>query len=349
MKIFLLYSNCILTKGHKYCVINDIQMSKSYRFDMKVWNILTAENIKFDSEKHLKFKELINFLLENQLGFFTDSPESFPPLKNIWSSPSVISNSIFHLNPHTVQYFNSFLLQIDNLGCRYLEIRIDDISSTQFKKCLGYLDNVSLNSILFYLDFKTYSSLEQNEKDYFELTTIVKAIVHSSPKTDLDLSRKALFFVETNIKSKKSCGIISERLFVINIKNYFESKSHNSCLNRKISIDGDGEIKNCPSMKESFGNIKDTTLAEAIEKPNFKKYWDINKDKIHVCKDCEFRYICTDCRAYVEDPEDILSKPLKCGYNPYIGEWSEWSTNPLKQKAIDFYGMREMIKETKQK
>ena len=111
----------------------------------------------------------------------------------------------------------------------------------------------------------------------------------------------------------------------------------------KVSVDQNGNIKNCPSMKETFGNIKDTTLSEAIEKPGFKKYWDINKDKIHVCKDCEFRYICTDCRAYVEDPEDILSKPLKCGYNPYTGEWSEWSTNPLKQKAIDFYGMRDLV------
>lgn len=36
---------------------------------------------------------------------------------------------------------------------------------------------------------------------------------------------------------------------------------------------------------------------------------------------------------------DILSKPLKCGYNPYTGEWSDWSTNPLKQKAIEFYGI----------
>ena len=100
-------------------------------------------------------------------------------------------------------------------------------------------------------------------------------------------------------------------------------------------------------MSQSFGNIKDTTLAEALEKPDFKKYWNINKDKIHVCKDCEFRYICTDCRAYVEDPEDILSKPLKCGYNPYTGEWSEWSTNPLKQKAIEHYGMQDLLAETK--
>jgi len=38
-----------------------------------------------------------------------------------------------------------------------------------------------------------------------------------------------------------------------------------------------------------------------------------------------------------------LSKPLKCGYSPYTNEWEEWSTNPLKQKAIDFYDMREII------
>jgi len=51
-----------------------------------------------------------------------------------------------------------------------------------------------------------------------------------------------------------------------------------------------------------------------------------------------------DCRAYIEDPEDINSKSLKCGYNPYTGEWSEWSTNPLKQKAIEHYGRKEIIK-----
>ena len=71
----------------------------------------------------------------------------------------------------------------------------------------------------------------------------------------------------------------------------------------------------------------------------------IQKDQIAVCKDCEFRYICTDCRAYKEDPEDDYSKPLKCGYDPYTGVWSEWSTNPLKQKAIQYYGMEEIIKQ----
>jgi hypothetical protein len=87
----------------------------------------------------------------------------------------------------------------------------------------------------------------------------------------------------------------------------------------------------------------------------------VGRDRqINICKDCEFRHhrvlgtsICTDCRAYVENPDacpdllgDILSKPLKClsrelggGYNPYTCEWEDWSTNPLKEKAIKHYEM----------
>ncbi|NIG32274.1 grasp-with-spasm system SPASM domain peptide maturase, partial [Enterobacter sp. Ap-916] len=41
----------------------------------------------------------------------------------------------------------------------------------------------------------------------------------------------------------------------------------------------------------------------------------------------------------VNKEELDTSKPLKCGYNPYTGEWEEWSINPLKQKAIKYYGM----------
>jgi len=87
-----------------------------------------------------------------------------------------------------------------------------------------------------------------------------------------------------------------------------------------------------------------TSLAAALSLPDFKKYWQIRKDQIEVCKDCEFRHICTDCRAYTETPDNVYAKPLKCGDDPYNNQWSEWSTNPLKQKAIAFYGLQELIK-----
>jgi SPASM domain peptide maturase of grasp-with-spasm system len=155
--------------------------------------------------------------------------------------------------------------------------------------------------------------------------------------------------VKDSISREICCGVIASHYFITHLQAISESLHHNSCLNRKIAIDIDGNIKNCPSMSQSFGNIRDTTLREALDHPDFKKYWNITKDQIAVCKDCEFRYICTDCRAYLENPEDQYSKPLKCGYNPYTCEWEEWSTNPLKQKAIDYYGMRDVLPEFKLK
>ena len=78
-------------------------------------------------------------------------------------------------------------------------------------------------------------------------------------------------------------------------------------------------------------------MADVINNPNFIKRWRINKDQIEVCKNCEFRYICMDCRVYLEQPSNIYSKPLKCGYDPYSATWQEYSTNPLKEEAILFY------------
>jgi len=40
-----------------------------------------------------------------------------------------------------------------------------------------------------------------------------------------------------------------------------------------------------------------------------------------VCKDCEFRYVCTDCRAYRADAEDLYSKRARCSYDPYTATW----------------------------
>lgn len=41
-----------------------------------------------------------------------------------------------------------------------------------------------------------------------------------------------------------------------------------------------------------------------------------------VCKDCEFRSICSDCRIYTENNGNEYSKPINCTYNPYISKWS---------------------------
>ena len=58
-----------------------------------------------------------------------------------------------------------------------------------------------------------------------------------------------------------------------------------------------------------------------MKEDGFKSLWGIKKENIDVCKDCEFRHLCTDCRAIIMEPENIFSQPAKCNYNPYLAKW----------------------------
>jgi SPASM domain peptide maturase of grasp-with-spasm system len=106
------------------------------------------------------------------------------------------------------------------------------------------------------------------------------------------------------------------------VQGFMENKLFNSCLNRKISIDENGHIGNCPSMKKKYGNIAEHSLTQVARRNDFKKVWNLNKDMIDTCRDCEFRYICSDCRAYTRDG-NLYAKPVKCGYDPYTGTWND--------------------------
>lgn len=247
--------------------------------------------------------------------------------------------------------FNALIPQFEVLKCSYIQLRFYKSISIAYIKSIAETlkkEKSRVVSIDFIIPYYESFNLEEVNDILSENNRIHSIILFNSPhdKSYEPLRQKMgyVMLVKRNIINEKHCGIINEEYFYSNIKLFSESQHHNTCLNKKLSIDKVGNIKNCPSMPVSFGNIKDTTLEEALNQGDFKKYWNITKDEIVVCKDCEFRHICTDCRAYIEDQDNINSKPLKCGYDPYTNEWSEWSTNPLKQKGIDYYSMRELIK-----
>lgn len=69
-------------------------------------------------------------------------------------------------------------------------------------------------------------------------------------------------------------------------------------------------------MTSQIGHISDvaTIKIENLE----TEYGHIKKDDIEICKDCEFRYICTDCRVQVDHK---YARPNTCIYNPYTNLW----------------------------
>ena len=345
---FVLFANCIPVRGSKISIICDLQ-NHSY---VEIPNLL-CEILTVNREEQLTIPELkeryhheedegidlfFDYLVEKGLGFYASKRKNFPNLQMDWKYPGQISNAIIEVNHTLLPLLERISKELTNFNCFGLELRIvTPLSKTQLEQVFKAFDHSSVKFILLI----TPDNDKLHHEDYEYLLEgyprCANIIVHSSKNSE-NTTRK-IIYLEANLTDRKNCGLINKNSFVINIKSFSEATNHNSCLNRKVAIDQEGNIRNCPSMPTSFGNIKETTLAEALEKPGFKKYWDITKDKILVCQDCQFRYICTDCRAYVEKPENDLSKPLKCGYNPYTGEWAKWTTNPLKNEAREYYGL----------
>ncbi|MCC7050253.1 MAG: grasp-with-spasm system SPASM domain peptide maturase [Bacteroidia bacterium] len=359
-KYFKVYACCKLVKGIKRSGICDIQRRHFDTIPNSLYNLLQKNKyfsyrkliLKYGSENSNTINEFFNWLEKKEYGFWCNSIEevkSFPDINNDWEIPFRISNVIIDIKEEKDIVYEKILNELIAMGVPYIQLRAHMEKPLVFYEQLLQMCNQTrikaIDIVTPYLQGGI--NIRTIREMCYKFLRIHSIVFYNSPEnsiTDIMDGLTKIHLIKQKMILNINCGNISSNYFAINKELFTESQHHNTCLNRKISIDVDGNIKNCPSMKESFGNIKDTTLEEALNKKGFKKYWNIKKDDIAVCKDCEFRHICTDCRAYLENPNDKYSKPLKCGYDPYTATWSEWSTNPLKQKAIEHYGMQELVK-----
>jgi SPASM domain peptide maturase of grasp-with-spasm system len=362
-KYFKLFSNCIIVKGQNRATICDLQRNKFVFIPNSLTNLFDSNDILdlkkltslLDEESLPILQEYIDLLNEHEFIFECSKNEAklFLKLSLEFDYPSKISNAVIDFDKNSkhdfIKILNHFLIPTN---CRHIQFRFyDEIDFDLLKKIILEINNSFIKSVEIIVK---YSLLISNDflSEWVSKNKKIKSItIHSATQTRIikneDYGFGIIVEVKQEITNKTHCGVIHHNYFNTMIESFTESQHHNSCLNRKLSIDVDGNIKNCPSMPESFGNVKDTTIEETFNHPEFTKYWNVTKDIINVCKDCELRHICTDCRAYTErthfDGDIDLSKPLKCGYSPYTNEWEEWSTNPLKEKAIEYYGMQDLV------
>lgn len=351
---FKLFANCILVKGISRSTICDLQRNDVRVIPNDLYDLLIENEGKTIIEiKELyenKFDDIIEeyfqFLYDNEFIFFTKQTTIFPKLSMDWSDSAIINNSIIDIDENSNYDIVNILKQLNTLHCRHLEIRnFNNARVNILEDILSFLNESesTIQSVEILLPF--FKDIEEwitSIKDKFLRVDFIR--VFKSPFNQNRVPNKDckahIMFTKQNYISELCCGKISQKFFSANMKAFTESMNYNSCLNKKLSIDKNGIIKNCPSMQNGYGSSDSVRLEDVISDSNFTKIWNISKDKISVCKDCEFRHICTDCRAYTENPEDEFSKPLKCGYNPKTNEWSDWSTNPLKEKAISFYNLQ---------
>ncbi|MCY0977976.1 grasp-with-spasm system SPASM domain peptide maturase [Chryseobacterium wangxinyae] len=359
MNYFKIFSNCILAKGHTQSVISDLQRQLSETIPNDLFEIIQLLNSKksideicnkYGLENKQIIIEYLDFLQEKEYGFYCEENEYdlFPKLDITFNYPSSISNAVIELKLENIGNLNFIIKQLFLLQCESLTLVFyENLTRAEFYEVAKFLEGFPIRS----LEIVCKHDIMINQKFLKGLNMIMQLTKITFFEADRNIINNwddEIFYdriyTTKKITTFKFCGAIDLKYFNTNLPKVLEAINHNSCLHKKISIDINGNIKNCPSMSQNFGNIQDIKLENALDNPEFKKYWNLTKDRIEICKDCEFRYICTDCRAYTEQTKTNtkgldISKPLKCGYNPYTGEWEEWSTNPFNQKPIRHYGL----------
>lgn len=327
---FVLYPTCILVKGRCNASINDLQRNTVYSIPLSLYNLFKKDNVLeidniyniLDSnEDKLFMDEYLDFLLENDLGVI-NFKKKFEPLSLQYSTNKIISNCIIDFDENSDHPLKYICEQLNKLRCEALQLRYyGEFPFSKIMSDISCFKDSTLRSIE--LLIVGTGSKEKDKKIILELIhtnpRISEVIFHSSSFDESEIYGDFLSITYTSQKilNESFCGCISKSYLLSQTQLYLESLYFNSCLYQKISIDRYGHIKNCPSMKKSFGLISESLdLQTLVNSEDFQSVWKIKKDDIEVCKECELRYACQDCRAYLVDPTNHLSKPLKCNYNP---------------------------------
>lgn len=102
------------------------------------------------------------------------------------------------------------------------------------------------------------------------------------------------------------------------------NKRYNSCWGTTVAITADGKIRPCVHSVTEIGSIERDldNIDDLLDR--MRPYWEFTKDKVKKCRECEFRYVCFDCREIaMRDCGEMNAPNPLCNYDPHTGEWED--------------------------
>ncbi|CAM1373951.1 grasp-with-spasm system SPASM domain peptide maturase [Tenacibaculum xiamenense] len=318
-EIFHLYSCCLTFQGHRRSVIIDTQRNELYYIPNALYSLLKNNPTKLTVSNDEMIKEYLSFLLDNEIGFLLEKNDNFPSLSLNFHTPFKITNATIEIENFSNYNLSKVSDELIELGCKsfYLKI-IKNCTINDLIKIFSHFKENAFNSI----DILTSGKLI-NVDQLIEFILVNPNIrnftLTDSNKNDLiQLSGDGMTTLRLTTDGVNKMKKITPKMFNLNLQFISESFHYNNYLNKKITVDRNGLIKNSCSFDQSFGHIDKVSLKDVISNSEFSKFWELNNDKVEICKDCEHRYICPQI---VKKESEVYKKPEICSYNPYIGEW----------------------------
>jgi SPASM domain peptide maturase of grasp-with-spasm system len=327
MEYLKLFSDVIINESYRKVVLIDIHRHEAYNIQKQsIGTLKCLEKGIMTTNLDESKKDLITFLINNELIFKTNEPENFPPINSKLYSSSIISNVVFDYDE---TYWTSSLKRVvdllNELCVESISILLNNDNSEQVVSLLLELNNSTLRYIE--LSFKNESGVLSidNLKNLFKVNNRLRRVyVYNADKNEVLIPIKGTFLVTQGNKFNFNNNFQSLDFFSINRKLYIESQNGHTYFQRKLYIALNGEMSNAPNHSLSYGSIhenKVSKIKEQIENGYHKKLWFARKDICDICKDCEFRHMCVDNRLPYNRSKNEWYHKIECNYNPYICKW----------------------------
>lgn len=122
------------------------------------------------------------------------------------------------------------------------------------------------------------------------------------------------------------------RLEGFNIYQKLIVQAHHSNLfyDRRLFLNQEGYLQPSPESDYLGAPLANFMgQPEAILKDSeLIRLWDITKDQVQTCRDCEFKRICQDPSDLLLQEDGSYLRASPCTYDPYKGEWVTTTTEP---------------------
>jgi len=325
-KKFKLFSNCFAVKGINRGIIIDFQRKNYYTIPNQIVELLDEYSSKelyslfqdFNSDK-IALKKYIRFFLSNELIIVSNDINQYPAISTDFERPYSIDTITLdsQLNRSILKDFLE--KKIDDLGVSSLKIICNAFNLEETVETLKFIDKSRIKAVVLYIKYT--AGLEPVlVKLQNRFPRIAEVIFYNVKETS---NNSKFIYDRKSLEEVLEMKIINQQNFTMNLFNYNESLKYNFAYNRTLFIDSYGNVKRYITDESIFGNVKTDDLNKIVKNKEIIDFWGINKDKIRVCKDCEFRYICPDGSIPLKTvDEKHYTSSQSCYYSPYSNIWS---------------------------
>lgn len=327
--IVSIFECCRIIEGYNKSIIYDYQRGKIYDVPKSISHVLKLLSkhsyselkkiIRNDDEIKI-INEYIEFLLKEEICFYIHKKETnfFPKLDVKWQTPNHINilNLVILNDKNSIKSGKTLCDLINKLKSRVVLIEFKFEHLNNILPLINYLTNSVTQSF----QLKIFNSTIKITPS--EVETIVSNLgpkvekiyfMQNYIEDEISLDGRKIYFVLNNPLLKTT--LYTPKL-QYSFENYLESSKNNLFYNSRLTIVDDSKNINL------LINTNDEQINKFISKRLLDEFWHVSKNKVLVCKDCEFNRFCIDQRKPKKTKNGAFIYDSECSYNPYIAKWS---------------------------